>query len=212
MPDRLAEMRHHFLQVTLIHEAIIRGDRPAIPGPAWELARMPPPLETPPATAPFVARLGSAAARAAGAPDLVSAARATTEMLQQCGACHRAAGVLPAPSLTKRPDVGGLVGHMLEHQRAADELLQGLLIPSPTQWSRGAERLKAAALRPGELPVDRALRGQLQEADSRVHQLADRAARATDAQARADVYADLLVTCAQCHGLHRGIWGPGRGP
>jgi mono/diheme cytochrome c family protein len=211
-PERLAAMRHHFVQVTLIHEAIIRGDRPAISGPAWELARMPMPPGTPPLTAPFVARIGSAAARAAGAPDLASAAAATTEMLLQCGECHRAAGILPAPSTTKRPEVGGIVGHMLEHQRAVDELLQGLVVPSLSQWRQGVERLKVAPLKPGDYPPDRALTNDLKRADARVHQIADRAARAADAPARAAVYADLLTTCAQCHGLHRRVWGPGRAP
>ena len=207
-PARLAQMQHHFLQVTLIHEAMIRGDLPAVRAPARELARLPAPPDTPVRTAPFVAAIAAAAARAAEAPDLETAASATSMMLRQCGDCHRSAGIFPAPSAVARPDVGGLVGHMLEHQRAADDLLQGLLIPSGSLWQRGAGRLKAAPLRPGDLPVDRAFTAELKRTDARVHALAAAAAAATDAPARASVYADLLTTCAQCHGLHRQIWGP----
>ena len=37
-PERLAQMEHHFSQVTLIHEAVIRGDLPAVREPAKLLA------------------------------------------------------------------------------------------------------------------------------------------------------------------------------
>jgi mono/diheme cytochrome c family protein len=194
-PARLVQMQHHFLQVTLIHEAIIRGDLPSVREPALTLAHLPIPPDTPARTAPFAAAIGQAA---------------TTVMLRQCGECHRAAGVLPAPSRTLRPDVGGIVGHMLEHQRAVDELLQGLVIPSATEWRQGAERLRAAPLRPDQYPPDPRLTSELKRTDARVHQIADRAVKAADAPARAAVYSDLLTTCAQCHGLHRQIWGPDR--
>ncbi len=209
-PARLVQMQHHFVQVTLIHEAIIRGDLPSVREPAVTLARLPIPPDTPAPLAPFAAAIGRAAGQAAKAPDLAAAASATTLMLRQCGECHRAAGVLPAPSRTLRPDVGGIVGHMLEHQRAVDGLLQGLVIPSATEWRQGAERLKVAPLRPEQYPPDPRLTSELKRTDARVHAIADRAAAAADAPARAAVYSDLLTTCAQCHGLHRQIWGPDR--
>jgi len=132
-------------------------------------------------------------------------------MLRQCAECHRAVGVMPSPSAIVRPDVGGLVGHMLEHQRAIDDLLQGLLIPSAPQWSRGAERLRVAPLRQGDLPRDPLLTGSVKRADARVHQIAEQAVLASSPLSRAAAYGDLLATCAECHGLHRKIWGPGRG-
>jgi hypothetical protein len=97
---------------------------------------------------------------------------------------------------------------MLEHQRAVDELLQGLVVPSASQWSRGAERLRTAPLSPADLPADSGLAGSVRRADERVHQIAARAANATTPPARSGVYADLLTTCADCHSLHQRIWGP----
>ena len=38
-----------------------------------------------------------------------------------------------------------------------------------------------------------------------VFRLREHMRRLTDS---AKIYADLLTTCAQCHGLHRQIWGP----
>jgi cytochrome c553 len=210
MPARLAEMQHHYLQVTLIHEAIIRGDLPAVQSPARELAAMPAPVNTPPRTAPFAKAIAAAAELAAGAQTLSSAASAATLMLLQCGECHRAAGVLPAPSTPRRPDLGGLVGHMLEHQRAVDEMLQGLLMPSVSRWAQGTARLKTAPLRPDQFPRDPRLPNELTRTDALVHEIGGRAAQATDAPTRATVYGDLLTTCAECHGLHREIWGPKR--
>jgi len=145
------------------------------------------------------------------ATDLASAAAATAVMLRQCGACHRTV-VRPAPPTPVRPDVGGLVGHMLEHQRAVDELLQGLVIPSASLWSQGAERLRGEPISAGELRRDPALTESYQQADARVHEIAERAVGAQDPIARGAAYAELLTTCAECHSLHRRIWGPTSSP
>ena len=207
-PDRLAEMRHHFLQVTLIYEAVIRGDLAAIRAPATELSALPTPPGLPATGAPFVEAIRAAGRQAMVATQLDAAAAPVAAMLAQCGECHRTAGIFPSPSTRTYPDVGGVVGHMLEHQRAADELLQGLLIPSDSRWLQGAERLRTATLSPAELPPDPKLTSEVRKAESAVHALADRAAAASTSAERAAVYVDLATTCAQCHSLHRQIWGP----
>ena len=146
MPDRLAQMQHHFAQVGLVHEALIRGDLPGLRDPAKQLANLEQPPSVPPAAAQYVLAIRTAAKRAVDARDLPSAASATASMLLSCGNCHRATGTMPVPTTPKRADVGGLVGHMLEHQRAVDEMLEGLFIPSESQWIRGASRFRQAPL------------------------------------------------------------------
>jgi mono/diheme cytochrome c family protein len=210
-PQRLAEMRHHFLQVTLVYEAVIRGDLAAVRAPATELSILPTPTGLPLTAAPFVDAIRTAGRQAAVATTLEAAAAPAAMMLAQCGECHRAAGIFPAPSARTYPDVGGLVGHMLEHQRAADELLQGLLIPSESRWTQGAARLRAAELSRADLPSDPKLTPEVRKAEAAVHALADRAAAASTTAARAAVYVDLATTCARCHTLHRQIWGPKTG-
>ena len=205
---RLAEMQHHFLQVTQVHEAVIRGDLAAVAKPALELSRMPMPEGLPMEGGPFLAAIRRAGARAAVSPNLRSTTAATVTMLQQCAGCHRIAGVYPAPPSPKRQDVGGVVGHMLEHQRAADALLLGLIVPSEAQWKDGAERLATSVLHSSDWPPDRALTLEIRKAEVAVHALADRAARARSSDARAAVYADLLTTCASCHSLRARLWGP----
>jgi mono/diheme cytochrome c family protein len=211
-PERLAQMQHHFSQVSLIHEAVIRGDLAALREPARQIAELERPREVPLSTVQHVSAMQLAAKRAADAPDLASAAAATASMLVSCGDCHRSAGTVPVPATPKRPSVGGLVGHMLEHQRAADEMLEGLFIPSTSQWNRGATRLRGAAVRPESLPRDAKLTPEIRQAEERVHQLADRALTTEGWRARAQIYGQMLTTCADCHGLHGLVWGPRRPP
>lgn len=211
-PERLAQMEHHFREVGLIHEAVIRGDLDAVREPARVLAEAEAPRGLAKPTEPQVAAMRLAATRAADAQDLTSAAAATASMLRSCGECHRAAGTMPAAATPKRPEVGGAVGHMIEHQRAADEMLEGLFVPSETQWMRGAARLGGAPLRQQSLPSDKKLTPEIRKAEERVHQLAERATKATAWTDRGDVYAQMLTTCASCHSLHGVVWGPRRSP
>ena len=104
------------------------------------------------------------------------------------------------------------MGHMLEHQRAADEMLEGLFIPSETQWLRGATRFVGAPLRQQSLPRDKKLTSEIRKAEERVHQLAERATKTTAWKDRGDVYAQMVTTCSSCHSLHGVVWGPRRSP
>jgi cytochrome c553 len=211
-PERLAQMQHHFSQVSLIHEAVIRGDLLAVREPARLMAETDAPRDVAATTAPYVAAMRLAAKRAADAQDLGSVAAAMASMLLSCGDCHRAAETMPVPVTPKRPSVGGLVGHMLEHQRAADEMLEGLFIPSDTQWIHGATRLIVAPLHQQSLPRDKKLTPEIRKAEERVHQLAERGIKATTWKDRGDIYAQMLTTCASCHSLHGVVWGPRRSP
>jgi mono/diheme cytochrome c family protein len=211
-PERLAQMEHHFRQVSLIQEAVIRGDLRAVREPAKLLAEAEAPRDVAASTAPYVAAMRLAAKRAGDAQDFASVAAATSSMLLSCGDCHRTAGTMPAPVTPKRPDVGGLVGHMLEHQRATDEMLEGLFIPSETQWLRGAARFVGAPLQQKSLLRDEKLTPEIRKAEERVHQLAERAIKATAWKDRGDIYAQILTTCASCHTLHGVVWGPRRSP
>ena len=211
-PERLAQMEHHFGEVGLIHEALIRGDLRAVRAPAKVLEEAEAPREVAAATAPHVAAMRLAAKRAVEAQDVASVAAATASMLLSCGDCHRAAGTMPVPATPKRPDIGGLVGHMLEHQRAVDEMLEGLFIPSESQWIRGATRFVGAPLRQQSLPRDQKLTPEIRKAEERVHQLAERATQAATWKDRGDIYAQMVATCASCHSLHVVVWGPRRSP
>lgn len=206
--DRIAEMRHHYEQVTSVYEAVVRGDLPAVRTPATELSAIATPVDAGPEVVKVLDAVREAARRVMVAGTLQEAAAPTAAMLAQCGACHRASAVYPTPSPLRTPDVGGIVGHMLDHQLAMDSLLQGLVIPSDARWAEGAKQLAAAPMARADLPPDHGLTPEVRQAEIDVHAFADRAATASDSGTRAEVFADLMLTCARCHGLHEQIWGP----
>lgn len=210
-PERLTEMRHHFGEVLLVHEAVIRGDLPAVREPALKVATIAVPAGVPDTALPLVVALRQAGERAARATTLADAAEATVAMVNECAKCHRTVGVFPAVSPRRAPDIGGLLGHMLEHQLAADDMLVGLMVPSPSQWRSGAERLRVAPLRSSQLPRDPQLTKWVREADVRLHDSADRATLADSIQLRTRAYVEIMTSCVQCHSVHSKIWGPGRG-
>jgi len=207
---RIGEMRHHFADILLIHKAVIRGDLSAVRQPALRLAAVAVPEGMPETAVPFVTELRKAGRRAADATTISAAAQAAVSLATGCATCHRGMGVFPAPSRPAGPDIGGSLGHMLEHQRAADEMLIGLMVPSTTDWREGADRLRTAPLLPRQFPKDPKLTTDIRKLDLRVHAMADEAVEAETPDERASAYTALLGTCTQCHSLHSKIWGPGR--
>jgi len=205
-----SHMDHHFELVTAVHDAVIRGDLPGARNHARALANRPDPAGMPASAEPYLVGLRRAAGRAANAdrPDDVAAASAA--MLAACGDCHRAAGTMPAMPPPAAPGVGGLVGHMLEHKRAADLMVQGLTVPSASLWQEGVQALDRAPLRRGDLPYDRKLTRAIAAEEKRVHELVARAREAADQRSRIYVYSELMQSCGACHALHGGVWGPDR--
>lgn len=206
---RAAAMGHHYDEALVIHRAVIRGDLAAVNAPARALAAAPLPSLLPETAAVFVRRLQAAAQRAAVAPDIASASAVTATLLATCGLCHDAMGTRPAMVVPDEPRVGGAVGHMLEHQRGLDQMLQGLVRPSTASWQDGVDALSRAPLTRADLPPDRQLASSIRAAERRVHELAAEARTANSTSARATTYGRLLATCASCHSTHRKLWGPG---
>ena len=206
--DRAAFMRQHFALVMAVHEAVIRGDLKTARTQAKEIADRPGPPGLPAAAAPYVATMKSAAAGLSTVAELEDAASATSAMLALCGDCHRAVGTMPASASPPTSAVGGAVGHMLAHKRAVDLMVQGLTVPSAALWQQGAEALGSAPLRRGALPRDPKLTRQILDAEQWVHQMADRARRATDVRSRIYVYSEVIESCGTCHALHGNVWGP----
>lgn len=208
-PVTADHMKEHYTKVLTVEAAVIRGDLEAAKEPAEWLAAHEASKELDKASASHVAKMRQAARHAAEATDIPMAANATATMLATCGECHRAAAVVPAPPTSMKVELGGVVGHMLEHQRAIERMAHGLIIPSATEWKAGAEALKKVPLRAADLPRDPKLTREIAAAEDRVHMLAEQAANASEAAARVNVYSQIIASCGQCHGLHGRVWGPG---
>jgi hypothetical protein len=207
-PSRAALMKAHYHEAIAIQDAVIRGDLAAATPAAAALAKAPAPSGLPAAAAPHASVLNAAASRAAAATTLGAASNEVAAMFATCGACHAAAGTRPALPVPSASAVGGVVGHMVAHQRAIDQMQQGLILPSAALWRQGAEGLKVAPLRRAELPRDSALTRDVIAAEERVHRMADDAIGTTEPAMRARQYAQILTTCAECHSTHRKVWGP----
>lgn len=205
-----AYMRHHFEMVTDVHDAVISGDLEDARRHARALADQSDPAGMPAGATPYLFVLRRAAGRAASARETDDVAAASAAMLAACGDCHRAVGTMPAMPRTASPEVGGLVGHMLAHEAAADLMVQGLIVPSASLWMEGARALDRAPLRRRDLPYDRKLTREVAAQEERVHELTARAREAPDQRSRLYVYSELMQTCSACHGLHGGVWGPDR--
>lgn len=207
-PARAALMKAHYHEAIAIQDAVIRGDLAAVTPAAAALAKAPAPAGLPVVAAPHATALKDAASRAAAATTLSAASNEVASMFATCGACHGAVGTRPGLPVPSPAAPGGVVGHMRDHQRAIDQMMQGLVLPSAALWRQGAEGLKAAPLRRAELPRDAALTREVIAAEQRVHGMADEAIATTEPTARARQYAQILTTCAECHSAHRKVWGP----
>jgi hypothetical protein len=207
-PDARAEMQSHYAEAVRVHDAVVRGD---LAGARQSAQRLGSHAETglPDQAAPFASAMQQAATRAAQAADITTAGTSAAAMLGTCGECHRAVGAMPAVETRPVPTVGQTVGHMLNHQRATEQLMQGLVVPSSTSWNEGAQALRTAPLGRGKLPKDPKLTSELMAGERRLHQMADRAAGATGTADRAAIYGEMIGTCASCHSLHPNVWGPG---
>jgi cytochrome c553 len=207
-PRRAAAMHEALGDVIATQAAIVRGDLDAMRLHARRLTTLAPPSGLPESAHRHVQSINAAAHDAIAAATPAGAAMAAARMLAACGHCHRAVGTMPAVSSPRLPTVGGTVGHMLEHQRAVDQLLRGLIVPSNQEWQTGARGLRASPLHARELPARAQLAPELLRVEEAVHRLAEDAVAAETADSRVRVYSTLLARCADCHGLHRKIWGP----
>ena len=196
------QMRAHFDQALLLHDAVIRGDLAAVGPAARALAQQVSESQStsrPPGSSRPLVALADGARKVAEARTILEAAIDTAGMLSACGRCHRASGITPAFPAPAQPVGAGLSKHMLEHQAAVRQLVEGLVAPSDAIWRSGARALASAPLNPTDLPVDAAVRTQLAPTEERLHRLATGAAEANDPSARAAFYGQLPAACADCH-------------
>jgi hypothetical protein len=137
-----------FDRVLSMHRAIVRGDLQALHSPAVWFAEHGS-IRSPVGDMDGAERsLKLAAAGAAAATDVSRAAAAVAEMVVACGRCHRKLGVGPSlPSIASSRHTN-IVGHMLRHEQAAEQMLHGLVMPSDSLWLQGTTAFAETPLRP----------------------------------------------------------------
>jgi cytochrome c553 len=209
-PPVASHMREHFNAVEEVQVAVMRGDLEAAQTAARWIVGHDQAAGLPPKSDSQVAAMRSAAQRVVDARDLRMAANAAAQMASTCGTCHRSHGAAPNLPAPEKPSAGkGLNAHMLAHKEAIDYLYRGLVAPSDALWKKGSELLKGAPLTKEDLPDDPALTDEIRKYETTVHQYA-RVAATDKTMARANVYGELIASCASCHSLHGRVWGPGQ--
>ena len=208
-PARRAFMDKHFMEAITLHDAVARGDLATAQAQASRLAEHRPAVAFPVGAQAFFGLMTLEARKVRDAATIEQAGHAAATLLTRCGQCHQAMHVRVSVPVTPEPEVGGLVGQIRAHQRAADLMLEGLIGPSPVNWSAGARSFGELRFTPGDMP-GRAIQERARITNARLIGLAAAAAKARQPRDRAQVYGRILSACARCHREHSGTWGPAR--
>jgi len=193
--DMLVRMHMHenFGLVRAIEHLLVRGKL----DDAKQLARGISEAPDEPGAAPWAtqaARVRERAAAVAAATTLDEAIHGVARLGAECASCHVASGATPDLVDPVRPpaDRNDVASRMTRHRWATDRLWEALITPSDDEWKTGLDVLAATPLPASELGKERApLARKLQRTAETA-----RTSRPSD---RAQVYGDLLSTCAACH-------------
>lgn len=153
---------------------------------------------------PYIAGIREAAQRVVETDDTMAAARALADLGARCATCHEASGAkLVFPKATAPQDVLKLPAQMASHQWAAARMWEGLIAANDRQWKTGAKALATSRL---AITAEAAEPGHdlgIADDAARVHLFAARAVKAGSIDDRAQLYGQMLATCAHCHATIR---------
>jgi len=198
-------MAGHFVTVGELHDAAAAGDLSALHAVATELLSRETGEGMPPKAAPYIEEYRMFAQLAARAPDPESGASAVAHVGAACGSCHRTVKGGPRYEAVSGPPEGAtpVATRMIRHRWAADRLWEGLVGPSDASWKAGAAVLSDAPLFTDELTQDVAQYEAVTKLAWEVHEIGALANTAREQSRRAELYGQLLATCATCHDLLR---------
>ncbi|MBS1118209.1 MAG: hypothetical protein H6Q90_437 [Deltaproteobacteria bacterium] len=197
----LRERMHlRYAATTGIRLAISLGDLDRAHAEARTIATLDEP-DVLPAWRPYVDDIRAAATQITFAKDTITAAKTMANLGRRCAACHAAvpSTKIVFPKVVPPREDSKLPSQMAGHEWAAGRMWEGLIGPSPTLWLDGSTALAKAPL---TITAEASEPGHdLGIADdvSRVRVFATRAQKAKTLDERAQIYGELLATCAHCH-------------
>jgi hypothetical protein len=202
-----APMWKHFDAAADLHEAIVLGSVEQARLAGQRLAEHHDQKGLPQGSEPLLEAMRQSARQIASAHDLSDAALGTAQVAVACGNCHETYQRGPLFSGGGVPPTEGVgVGReMRRHAWGAGRLWEGLIGPSDPAWTAGARALVDAPLSPDSVN-DRAVEiwHHVAIMETRVHDLGQQALTTTAVSERAQLYAELLTSCAACHARLRG--------
>jgi hypothetical protein len=189
-------MQAHFTDALLIRKAVIAGTPERASRPAEALANAENLDDLPPGWRQFVEQMQQIARRINDSTSSAQAAGATADLGVTCGGCHVQRGGPKASSTPAPPEGQALAERMQRHAWATERLWEGLTVPSSEAWDAGAKVLSSSPFSAQTLP-----RGGMRarSAASDFAKLVAKAPSKKTVEARAALYAELLVVCGGCH-------------
>jgi hypothetical protein len=201
-PDLAAHMQASFWEAIRARDALISADLPAAQRAAEALANQDLHPLVPADWLHWVNAMQQSARELSMAPTLASASAEIARLALICGECHELhrrdpdrGRTDPQPWPEPQDD---LEFRMLRHQIGADQLWDGLVLPSENLFRSGTMTLARAPLAPPE-QNGRPVGPALQERIEAVRTLARQAREATTYSERGRVYGELIARCADCH-------------
>jgi cytochrome c556 len=203
-----AQMYEQLSRMSTIKSAIVAGRLEDVREPATWLIEHKTVAGFPAEFESYVAQMRSYARQVIEAQDLGSAAGSVSKIAESCGNCHLATDINLAFGYDRKPreDLEDVVTHMQRHQWAADRMWEGLIGPSDSAWNRGTDMLIDAPLPPSDVTTATDNIVEINDIARRIHALGGIGTETTTADARSELYAEVLGLCGSCHTLL------GRGP
>jgi len=193
-PEVKDHMKEHFSVVREIQDAILRNKLDEAKQKAEWIAEHEEPdvLES---WTEHLEVMRAAAKELQEAADVATAAKLSAKLGGECAACHQALTAIATFEFHEQPEVkeGDTKSHMAMHKWAAERLWEGLVGPSESHWTLGAEALIADPLTNIKEPPEAV------ELAKKVHELGAKAKDASEREERIEIYGELLGTCASCH-------------
>ncbi|MBT8338360.1 MAG: hypothetical protein KJO11_17365 [Gemmatimonadetes bacterium] len=188
-------MFDHFTRASSVQSALIVGDVDGARRPASWLAEHDAVATTAPGDRGWIDALRTASVEIRDATSVDEAADATGRLARSCAGCHTSSNAGPRFRPAGEPPEGDdRSSHMTRNLWAMDRMWEGLIGASSDTWEAGARAIA------DEEPESFSGGSAVAALARAIHEQATRAER-TPTGNRAEVYADLLKTCAGCHTL-----------
>lgn len=201
-PDLRAHMQASFWEAIRARDALISANLPRAQSAAAALANQDFRSLVPADWSHWVNAMQQSARELSMAPNLASASAELGRLALICGECHdlhrrdsNRGRTEPQPWPEPKDD---LQFRMLRHQVGADQLWDGLVLPSENLFRSGTMTLARAPLAPLEQNGE-AVGPALQARIEAVRTLARQGREATTYAERGRVYGELIARCADCH-------------
>jgi len=193
-------MSAHYSITTAARDALIRNDIESAQQLMEWISGHASYDDLPPELDPYLIEMKATAGDLAEASELAAAAQGLAAVANTCGNCHLAGNTLPVFNQTPIPeDRVGIEWHMARHFWAINQMWEGLIVPSDTQWRLGVEALQEIPVASGELHEDQQLTPETEMIASWVSSLADMGPHMGNDASRVRLYGELLTSCAACH-------------